>query len=262
MPRPSDQATFAGALLDPEADIPHDVRGRDGMPSAKRFSVYRNNVTVSLVEALMATFPATVLIVGEEFFRGAAAIYVRQDPPQSPVLISYGSGFPQFLETFKPARGLPYLADVARIEMAWVDAYHAADGPVLDPAALAAIPPEDLDGIRLEAHPSTRIIGSEFPIVTIWTMNRSGDVEPVDMKIAEAALVTRPAMDVQVRRLPSGGRAFLEALCSGATLGEAAEEAAGDSAEFDLAGNISGFLQAGVFSRVVSEAVAPTKRES
>lgn len=262
MPRPSDQATFAGALLDPEAAIPRDVRGRDGMPSAKRFSVYRNNVTVSLVEALMATFPATVLIVGEEFFRGAAAIYVRQDPPKSPVLISYGSGFPQFLEAFEPVRKLPYLADVARIEMAWVDAYHAADSPVLDPAALAAIPPEDLDGTRLEPHPSTRIIGSEFPVVTIWTMNRSGDVAPVDMKVTEAALVTRPAMDVQVRRLPPGGRAFLDALCSGATLGEAAAQAAEDSPEFDLAGNISGFLQAGVFSRIVTDGGAPTKREN
>lgn len=262
MPRPSDQAAFAGALLDPEAAVPDDIRGRDGMPSPKRFSVYRNNVTVSLVEALMATFPATVMIVGEDFFRGAAAIYVRQDPPKSPVLISYGSGFPHFLETFEPARKLPYLADVARIEMAWVEAYHAADRAILDPAALAAIPPESLDGIRLEPHPSARIIRSEFPIVTIWTMNRSGDVAPVDMKIAEAALVTRPAMDVQVRRLPPGGAAFLEALSSGETLGEAAEKAVADNAGFDLAGNISGFLQAGVFTRIVTEAGRLTTRES
>ncbi len=262
MPRPSDQAAFAGALLDPGAAIPHDVRGRDGMSSAKRFSVYRNNVTVSLVEALMATFPATVMIVGEDFFRGAAAIYVRQDPPRSPVLISYGSGFPRFLETFEPARKLPYLADVARIEMAWVEAYHAADRPTLDPAALAALPAEGLGDVRLEPHPSARIIRSDYPIVTIWTMNRSGEVAPVDMTIAEAALVTRPAMDVQVRRLPSGGAVFLDALCSGETLGEAAEKAAADSAEFDLAGNISGFLQAGVFSRIVTEAETRTQRES
>ena len=253
MPQPSDQAAFAGALLDPEAAIPDEIRGRDGMPSAKRFSVYRNNVTVSLVEALMATFPATVMIVGDEFFRAAASVYVRKDPPRSPVLISYGSGFPQFLETFEPARKLPYLADVARVEIAWVEAYHAADRPVLDPAALAAIPPEKLDNIRIEPHPSTRIVGSAFPIVTIWTMNRSGDVAPVDMKVAETALITRPEMDVEVRRLPPGGRAFLEALCRGATLGEAAEAASKDCAEFDLAGNISGFLQAGVFSRIAAE---------
>lgn len=262
MPQPSDQTAFAEALLDPEAEIPADVRGRDGKVSAKRFSVYRNNVTVSLVEALMATFPATVMIVGEEFFRAAASIYVRKDPPRSPVLISYGSGFPDFLEHFEPAGDLPYLPGVARIEMAWVEAYHAADRPVLRPEDLAAVPADRLDGVRLDPHPSTRIIGSRFPIVTIWTMNRSGNVSPVDMGVAEAALVTRAAMDVEVRRLPEGGAMFLQALCDGRTLGEAAGEAAEAHPGFDIATNISGFLEAGVFSRILGGAGNIQTREN
>jgi len=250
MPLRSDQAAFAEALLNPDAEAPKDLRGRDGKPSAKRFSVYRNNVTVSLVEALMATFPAIVMIVGEEFFRAAASIYVRQDPPKSPVLISYGSGFPGFLETFEPAADLPYLADVARIEMAWVEAYHAFDQPVLRAEDLAAIPTERLADISLDAHPSSRVIRSDYPIVTIWTMNRGGEVRPVDMSISESALVTRSAMDVEVRRLPDGGGTFLLALCEGKTLGDAAELAASGHPEFDLSANIAGFLAAGVFSRI------------
>jgi hypothetical protein len=250
MPLRSDQAAFAEALLNPDAEMPKDLRGRDGKPSAKRFSVYRNNVTVSLVEALMATFPAVVMIVGEEFFRAAASIYVRQDPPKSPVLISYGSGFPDFLETFEPAADLPYLADVARIEMAWVEAYHAFDQPVLRAEDLAAIPPESLGGISFDAHPSSRVIRSDHPIVTIWTMNRGGEVRPVDMNVPESALVTRSAMDVEVRRLPEGGGSFLVALCEGKSLGEAAEQAATDFPAFDLSANISGFLEAGVFSQI------------
>ena len=53
MPLRSDQNAFAEALHDPEAGVPQDLLGRDGMRSEKRFSVYRNNVTVSLVEALL-----------------------------------------------------------------------------------------------------------------------------------------------------------------------------------------------------------------
>jgi len=251
MPLRSDQNAFAEALLDPEAGVPQDLLGRDGMRSEKRFSVYRNNVTVSLVEALMATFPATVMIVGEEFFRAAASIYVRQDPPKSPVLISYGADFPDFLQSFEPARELPYLPDVARLEMAWVEAYHAADRPVLPAGDLAAIPPDKLGGIRFETHPSVQVIRSAFPIVTIWTMNRGGEPGPVDMGIAEAALVGRPAMDVEVRNLPGGGGTFLLALIGGARLEQAADQALADDPEFDLANNISGFLQAGVFSRIL-----------
>lgn len=251
MPLRSDQAGFAAALLDPEADIPEDVRGRDGKVSAKRFSVYRNNVTASLVDALAATFPATVMIVGEAFFRAAATVYVRRDPPASPVLINYGSGFPDFLETFEPAGHLPYMADVARIEMAWVESYHAADRRVLEPQVLGAIAPEELGDAVLERHPASYVIRSDFPIVTIWTMNRTDAVRPIDMGIAESALVTRKAMDVEVRRLPDGGGTFLLALCAGRTLGDAAEEAAASHPGFDLTANITGFLDAGVFSRIV-----------
>ena len=35
--------------------------------------------------------------------------------------------FPNFLETFEPAQRAPFLPDVARIEWAWRQAYHAAD---------------------------------------------------------------------------------------------------------------------------------------
>ena len=116
---------------------------------------------------------------------------------------------------------------------------------------LAAIPPDKLGGIRFETHPSVQVIRSAFPIVTIWTMNRGGEPGPVDMGIAEAALVGRPAMDVEVRNLPGGGGTFLLALIGGARLEQAADQALADDPEFDLANNISGFLQAGVFSRIL-----------
>ncbi len=246
----SQQKQFTEALLDPDADMPDDLRGRDGLPSQKRFSVYRNNVTVSLVEALMATFPATLMIVGEEFFRAAASIYVRKDPPDSPVLISYGSGFPDFLETFEPAANIAYLPDVARIEIAWVQAYHAADLPVLSAEVLGAVSPDELSVARFKSHPSAQIIQSNFPIVTIWEMNRSGNASPVDMTIAESALITRREMDVEVRRLPTGGATFLSALAAGKPFGEAAEHAMTEHPEFDLPGNIGGMLEAGVFARI------------
>lgn len=36
-------------------------------------------------------------------------------PPKSPIVLSYGGGFPAFIATFAPARELPYLVeDVAR----------------------------------------------------------------------------------------------------------------------------------------------------
>ena len=61
------------------------------------------------------------------------------------------TAFPISSDEFEPAAHLPYLADVARIERAWTEAYHAAEAHPLDPAAFAALAPEELPAIGLRS---------------------------------------------------------------------------------------------------------------
>ncbi len=244
-------AAFASALLDPDRATPAQVSGPDGKAAEKRYNVYRNNVTVSLIEALAATFPATRRITGEDFFRAMARFHIRASPPTSPLLFEYGRDFPGFIERYDYARSMPWLADVARIERAWLDAYHAADLPPLLPQDLAAIPPERLGGIVLVRHPATCIVFSPYPAVSIFAANRSaGPVGPIEATGPESALVTRPGLDVTVRILPPGGFAFLDHLTKGKTFGAAVAAATAASPEFDLSANIVGMLQAGVFAAI------------
>ena len=65
-----DQLAFGAALLDPDLPLPAGVTGPNGKKAQRRFAVYRNNVTVGLVDALAAIFPAIQRLVGEGFFRG------------------------------------------------------------------------------------------------------------------------------------------------------------------------------------------------
>jgi hypothetical protein len=244
-------AAFASALLDPDKATPVQVSGPNGKAADKRYNVYRNNVTVSLIEALAATFPATRRITGEDFFRALARAHVRACPPTSPLLFEYGRDFPGFIERYEYARPMPWLADVARIERAWLDAYHAADVPPLLPQDLASIRPERLGEMVLVAHPATHMVLSRYPAVSIFAANRSANpVGPIDATGPECALVTRPALDVTVRILPQGGFAFLDHLINGETFGEAVAAATAASPEFDLPANIVGMLQAGVFAAI------------
>jgi Putative DNA-binding domain len=73
---PSYAAVFAAALLDPDVATPAAVAGPKSKGARKRYDVYRNNVTVSLINALAAVFPATQRITGEDFFRAMARFYV------------------------------------------------------------------------------------------------------------------------------------------------------------------------------------------
>ena len=242
---------FAPALLDPERPPPALVSGPNGKTAGKRYNVYRNNVTVSLIDALATTFPATLRITGVDFFRAMARFHVRATPPTSPLLFEYGHDFPGFIERYEYAQSIPWLADVARIERAWLDAYHAADEEPLTPQALASILPEQLPETVLTPHPATRIVCSRFPVVTIFAANRSeGPTGRLEATEPEDGLVTRPGLEVVVRRLPAAGAVFLTCLIAGESLGTATAAALAESSEFDLSANIAGMIEAGAFAAV------------
>ena len=248
-PRASYAAVFAGSLLDPGCATPSVVAGPAGKAVAKRYNVYRNNVTVSLIDALAATYPAVQRITGVELFRYMARSHVRATPPTSPLLFEYGRDFPDFIERSEYASLMPWLADTARIERAWLDAYHAADAEPLTGAALASIPQQKLADLYFVAHPATRIVRSRFAAVTIVASNRSNEpIGRIDASIPEDALITRPDLDVVLRRLPPGGATFFENLMSGRSLGEAAASALEASTSFDIAANMAGMLAAGAFA--------------
>jgi hypothetical protein len=242
---------FAAALLDPNRATPAAAAGPNGKAAVRRFNIYRNNVTVSLIDALAAVFPATMRITGTDFFRAMARFHVRVTPPASPLLFEYGRDFPDFIERYEYARSMPWLADVARIELAWLQAYHAADVETLPAHALASLAVEQLADTVLTLHPAARILRSCHPAVTIFAMNRNdGPVGRIETVEPEDALVTRPRLEVAVRRLPPGGAVFLTRLMADEPLGAAAAAALAESSAFDLSANIAGMLEAGVFATI------------
>jgi hypothetical protein len=246
---PSYPAMLAPGLVDPQYETPAGIVGPNGKSAVKRYNVYRNNVTVSLIDALAAVFPATQRLTGVEFFRAMARFHVRAAPPRSPLLFEYGQEFPGFIERFEYARQMPYLADTARIERAWLDAYHAADKLPLAAPDLALVPPESLAEVAFVAHPATCIVRSQYPALSIFVANRGGGpVERIEASVPEDTLLTRPDLEVTVRRLPPGGAEFLTQLLRGQALGDAAARALETSPDFDLASNITGMIEAGVFA--------------
>jgi hypothetical protein len=180
-----------------------------------------------------------------------ARFHVRATPPTSPLLFEYGRDFPDFIERYEHARSMPWLADVARIERAWLDAYHAADAEPLSPRVLASIPSEQLADTVFTPHPAMRIVRSPYSAVTIFAANRvDGPMTRIDASAPEDALVTRPGLEVVVRRLPPGAAVFLSCLIAGEPLGAAVAAAFADGSEFDLSANIAGMIEAGVFNDI------------
>ena len=188
------------------------------------FAIYRNNVAMGSFSALSARYPVVKRLVGDEFFRELSRRYIATEPPRSPIMLYYGETFPDFIDEFEPARPVPYLAAIARIEMARGLAYHAADAMPIGASDFAALPPRQLAELRLTLHPSVSVVTSPYPIYSIWNVNQSrAPVVPVSPWATEAALIARPVHTVEVTKLRTGEAVFLQTLAQGDTMAEAFE---------------------------------------
>lgn len=252
-PETPGQEVFSAALLSPDAEVPQNIVDPQGRIAPKRFAVYRNNVTVSLIEALRASFPAVEALVGEAFFAGMARPFLRAHPPQSPLLMEYGRTFAAHVANFAPARGLPFLADVARLDRAVLDAFHAADAVPVGAAQMAEIDPQQLAGIAIVPHPALHLVPSAFPLVDIWRAGRAGSLDGLAPgQGPQWALVVRPDVTVNVLALkPSVGR-FVRHLAAGDALGGAVDQALDEDPTFDLAAALGVLIDSGAMAAIVS----------
>ncbi len=234
-----DQEEFVRALLDPDLPPPAGLKATHDLPPLRRFAVYRNNVVVGLIDALAERFPVCLRLVGEEFFRAMALRHVRRSLPRTPLLFEYGEDFAEFVAGFEPARSLPYLPDVASLEYAMGRACHAVDATPLPLDLVRSLPLERLEAATASFHPSTQVVPSDYPIVSIWRANMATDPpRSLTLDHAEDALVVRPRLDVEAHALPSGGSAFIETLMGGGAFGEAASAASRRAKDFDLTANL------------------------
>jgi hypothetical protein len=229
------QRAFAEAVLSNDAPIPAAIRKASGPAYASRFSIYRNNVIASLINAVSARYPVVRNLLWDDAFDRVAHQYVVSEPPRSPVLLDYGVTFPRFLRGMGQGAAANYLADVAEIESARTRAYHAADAAPLSRKAFDAVPADEWPELCIDLHSSVALLKSDFPVVSIWQSNLYSNDNTLDVWKPECALIARPSLDVQVHVIPAGAYEFIAQLADGQTVGAAVTQASAKVPDFDLA---------------------------
>ncbi len=226
-----------------EQDFDLALRDTAALPH-KRFSIYRHNVSAALSGALRVRFPVVEQLVGSDFFGAMAADYVAGNKPLSAVLIHYGASFAEFIESYEAANALPYLADVARFENVWWQAYHAADGVGFDVQKLSAIAADEWGELKFTFKSDVGLFKNEQGAVSIWQWHQiSNNTAELVAGGAEYAVVSRPSMDVEVRLLSAETFVFLQLLAMGKTLEDAVGETTAQFSQFDLQQHLSELFQ-------------------
>jgi hypothetical protein len=253
------QDGFAAALLAPDASAAGPLGEGSGVArlvAQPGFAVYRNTVLKGCIDALQANYPAVSRLVGDAWFRAAAGVHARAELPHQPMLLDYGSGFADFLAAFEPARALPYLAGVARLDRFWTEAHIARDELPVAATDVARLDAAALARTVLRPHASARWAWfDEQPIVSIWQRNRQAASDAADEGGAisdlawhgEGVLIVRPHAAVEWTPLEKSDCAFLDACAAGGTLADAAAAALAADAHADLAALMARTLGAGAF---------------
>lgn len=216
----------------------------------RRLGVYHANTINSLIDVLASAYPIAQRIVGERFFNALAKAFIDTAPPRQPTLFRYGNGLADFLDGFTPAQDVPYLADIARLEWARIDAYFAEDYEPLDPQRLAEVDPEKISDVRFKTCPSFHLVESAYPVYQIWTVNQPShdDIPKIDFTCAEQGLISRRTNEVFQHTVTPGTFTWLRALSDGTTLGSATTEALSLDQDFDLQNTLRQHLADGTFT--------------
>jgi hypothetical protein len=207
------QRAFGAAVISGDASaLAGLIAGGETTPD-DRVAIHRNTILAALTNALRLTYPAVAALVGEEFFDHVAHSFARLQPPAAPLLTLYGGTFPDFLASFPPATGLPYLPYVARLEWA-VD--QTARCPLEDEAPpLAEI---DLGEKRLALAPSLMLLRTDYPAETIWraVLDNNDALGLIDPgPAASICALWRSEKGASVAALGPTAAAFLETLLAG-----------------------------------------------
>ncbi len=210
----------------PAAEETSILNPQGGEPGAARLAVYGDGYLVRIREALAEVFEAVRHLLGSTEFAVLAADYARQHPSTEYNLSLAGRHLPEYLADSAHGRRLPFLSDLARLEWAVSQAFHAFDQPPLDPARLASLPLDAWERARLALQPSVAVVSSSWPIVDLWEA-RTVPREQIGIDLIDRpqqALITRHGEHVRCERIDPAPAQLLTGLLAGRALGEVCAE--------------------------------------
>jgi hypothetical protein len=193
------------------------VLGDERLSAAERIDIYANAYFYRLLDCLGEEFPATLAVVGPDNFAVLARDYLLRYPPSEPSILYAGRYLAGFLRNHRLAGQWPFIAELARLERAILDVFHARDAPALGVEALRRIPPQQWPELKLRAHPAVEIVHSEWRVAEVLSAVESGHAwsEPGHQSVA--VIVWRQDAQVRYRELQEMEARALALVSEGAT---------------------------------------------
>lgn len=216
------QTCFQDAILGESREILSAILPSQRLDSALRFAIYADAYRARLSEFLANDYPVLRLILGDEDFGALAAAYIDATPSHYRNARWYVRALPNFMDAHAPWCEHGALIDLAVFERALADAFDAAEAPVLDATALAAVAAEDQPRLCFAFAPSLALLTVARETATCYEAASEGRPAPMPVSTCrETILVWRDAALAPLYRILEEDEALaLAAATRGADLAE------------------------------------------
>jgi uncharacterized protein (UPF0276 family) len=220
------QESFYGAVVSTSAEhtpltataICREVKGDERLAPSARIAIYSNAYFSRLLDCLSEDFPAAKMAVGESAFEEVARAYLTQYPPTEPSIAYAGRYFADFLPRHTVSISRPFVAELAGLERALIEAFHAADAPPLKADEMRAIAPAEWSAFNVRTHPTVQVLDCRWRVHDVLSAIKEGRGYSEPARETCSLLVWRKSAQVYYRELQPTERAALAVASTGAAL--------------------------------------------
>lgn len=206
------------------------LQAPDAAVTQRGLQAYRANGGAGAERALAGSFPTVHALLGAQSFAALARACWRACPPARGDLAWFCHSLPGFIEADGAPPELPYLADVARLDLLLAQAEAAPDAQP-SPSSFDRMALHEPEQLRFVPAPGLALLESPYPVVTIWQAHHHAeDAQALFARASaalragegEIALVWRQGWKAHALPLPEPATArWTDALLRGCTLADA-----------------------------------------
>jgi hypothetical protein len=221
-------------LPDPLVGDPETARaaegiaaGNDRLSPVEQVDIYREQFWLRHVDCLHDDFASIEHALGDDdAWRTLTRRYLADCPSRAWSLRDLGERMIAFLETTAPWSDDPFLADLARVEWAFVEAFDGPDAPPFDPASLAEASEDAWLTARVHLHPALQRLRLRYPAHDYRIAVRKDEPSARPEARACHVVIYRGRELLHCLEIDAGAAALLDELARLVPLGEACERAA------------------------------------
>jgi hypothetical protein len=233
-----DQARIIEVLQKGPAAYPDGLFAGSADRALLGLKAHANTISHARLVALEQTYPRTLEHLGHAAFNALSRDFIEQPDVRQRKLMQIGEGFSAYLAQHTD----PLVAGLAAVEWAWLESYHAADGPALELADLAEYDEAGLLEMAVTVHAATRIVPVAAAVAEVLSELASAGTA------AAAILVTRPQASVRLQALTRAQAAIAASADNCATFGNLLQCAVETQGEAEALPAVFALIEAGALA--------------